>query len=178
MHYFSRVCNTLLILVLMGILSSAYYQQYVKQGMPCPLCILQRLAMFGVALGAFLNLRRGVSASHYGISLLSAIFGGAVSLRQVALHVCPGFPVFGVPVWGLSLYTWAFLAFAASAFSIAVLLFFCPKEKKIIPMNWFEWTAAIILFALLLSNTITTFEECGMGPCVDLPWHHSRNFNY
>ena len=123
MEKFTRFANTLFILVLMLVLSSAYYQQFFKAERPCPLCIIQRICMFGVATGLFLNLRIKISATHYSFSILSAILGGTVSLRQIFLHICPNFPVFGIPVFGLELFTWAFLVFVTSIFSISILLF-------------------------------------------------------
>ena len=171
MERFSRIANTLFILVLMGILSASYYQQFFKNGNPCPLCILQSFGMFGVALGLCLNLRVGIEPKHYGFSLLFALFGGGVSLRQIALHICPGFSVFGIPVFGLSLYTWAFLAFVISVFAIATLLMLYPKERGQVPkLNWFEWIAILAVLVLLTANHITTFRQCALGPCQDVPW--------
>lgn len=171
MEKFSRFSNALFIFVLMGILLSAYYQQFFHHETPCPLCLLQRFSMFGVAIGLCLNLRKGIFPRHYGFSILFALFGGSVSLRQIALHVCPGFPVFGIPVFGLSLYTWAFLAFVLSILAIATLLMIYPKEEIWAPeMNWFEWLAILSVLILLITNSITTFQQCGFSPCEDVPW--------
>src|SRR5438309_1966573 len=119
----ARTLNAALAIILMLILSAAYYQQYFKHETPCPLCLLQRLGMIGVAFGAVLNLRFGIQPLHYGFSLLSAFFGGSVSVRQILLHICPGSPIFGYPVFGLSLYTWAFFTFCASIVAMILLLF-------------------------------------------------------
>ncbi|MBX7066992.1 MAG: disulfide bond formation protein B [Parachlamydiales bacterium] len=170
MEKFLRFANALFILVFVGMLASGYYEQIFHHEQPCPLCRLQRLAMFGISLGLFLNLRNGINHKHYGFSLFFALFGGTVSLRQMALHACPGFPVFGIPVWGLSLYTWAFLAFAISILAIAILLILHPKEMPSSSMNWFEWLAAICILILLCANAATSFYYCGYGPCQDVPW--------
>ncbi len=167
----SRTLNAVLALILMGILSSAYFQQYFKQETPCPLCLLQRLGMIGVAIGAILNLRFGIQPLHYGFSLLSAFFGGSVSVRQILLHICPGSPVFGYPVFGLSLYTWAFLTFCSSVIAVVLLLFlYSANDKDKFKMNWFERLACIAVFALTFLNFITTFDECALGFCKDIPW--------
>lgn len=172
MSRFIKFSNSLMALVLMGILASAYYQQFFKHELPCPLCILQRLGMIGVAVGNLMNLKFGIHPRHYGISLFSAIFGASVSLRQIALHICPGSPIFGIPVWGYNLYTWAFLAFAVSilALSIMLLLYSNHHESNPLPMNWFDHLAMAVVFILTLSNFVTTFMECGLGPCQDVPW--------
>lgn len=166
-----RFLNVLLALILMGTLSGAYYQQYFKHELPCPLCMLQRLAMFSIAIGALLNLRFGIRPQHYAVSLLGAFFGASVSLRQIALHVCPGFPVFGIPVFGLALYTWAFIVFCCSILGIILLLFlYSPVEKKVVHISLLEKITFCIVFVLLLANFITTFDECGLGFCSDVPW--------
>jgi disulfide bond formation protein DsbB len=166
MEKFCRFLNTLMIFVLVAILASAYYQQFSKHEEPCPLCLLQRLGMIGVATGAFLNLRFGIRPVFYGISILSALGGGAVSIRQILLHVCPGSPTFGTPVFGLGLYTWAFLAFAASLLGISFLLMMYHPTFKAAKMNLLEKFAAFLLILITFSNMITTFLECGFGVCV------------
>ena len=108
------ILNLLLIFIICSVLMGAFYIQFVEHETPCPLCMLQRAGMVGVALGALLNLRFGISPAHYALSLLSCLTGGLVALRQISLHVCPQFPTFGIPVLGLSLYTWSFLVFVSS----------------------------------------------------------------
>jgi len=51
----------LLMFVIAGILTAAMTLQYLKGELPCPLCLLERLAMFGVCFGIMLNFRRGFS---------------------------------------------------------------------------------------------------------------------
>lgn len=170
MEKFCRFSNAAFICVLMGVLLSAFYQQFTHHLHPCPLCFLQRLAMLGISMGLFLNLRLQMNPMHYGFSLLSAIFGGSVSLRQIALHVCPGFPIFGQPVLGLSLYTWAFLVFVLSGVSIGILLMISPKEQEIKKMNTFELFVAFFLLAMIISNCVITYVDCFFGPCQDVPW--------
>lgn len=165
-----RFGNALLILVLMAILSGAYYQQFFHHELPCPLCILQRFSICGIALGAMMNLYFGLHTRYFAVSIFSALLGAAVSLRQITLHICPGFPEYGIPVWGYSLYTWAFFTFACSIFAIAIMLFLKPNTTKIKHVNYFEWVAIFIILALLIANTFTTFIECGVGFCPDFSW--------
>jgi disulfide bond formation protein DsbB len=170
-----RLGYTLLIFALMGILSAAYYQQYFKHEMPCPLCLLQRIAMFGVSLGAFMQLRMGIQAKFTSFSLFFAFFGASVSIRQILLHICPGSPIFGIPVYGVNLYTWAFLAFAGAIVALALALFLEPEKKNISHTNLIEWIAGIVIVVLLIANGITTYFECGFNICPDLPWPQDRN---
>ncbi len=166
MDRLSRFLNAAMIYTFIGILLSAYYQQFTKHEEPCPLCLLQRLAMIGVCTGAFLNLRFGITPFYYGLSLLAGLGGMAVSIRQILLHICPGSPTFGTPVFGLGLYTWAFLSFLSSFIAISFLLMLYHSSFKSYPMNLFEKFAAALLFLVTLANAVTTFMECGFGPCV------------
>lgn len=165
-----RDLNALMIVVLSGVLLSAFGVQFFLHEEPCPLCMLQRIGMIGVAVGAMLNVWFGVRMAHYGICLLSALFGGAVALRQISLHVCPGFPEFGLPVLGLSLYTWSFFVFVCIVFSVAVLLFFydaTEHENAPPEHSWWSKFACGLILAIAVANIITTFAQCGFGPCVD-----------
>lgn len=163
-----RFFNALIVLILSGVLLGAFGFQFIKHEEPCPLCLLQRLGMFGVGLGALLNVRFGIKMPHYGIILLSAFFGGFVALRQISLHVCPGFPLFGIPFWGLSLYTWSFLVFASTVLAVALLLFLPKKTDGDKPALGMGEKSVIILFLVIaLANTIATLFQCGLGPCVD-----------
>ena len=47
--------------VIAGILSAAMVMQYVYGELPCPLCLLKRVALFGVAFGIIANRRGGFS---------------------------------------------------------------------------------------------------------------------
>jgi disulfide bond formation protein DsbB len=164
-----RSLNTIWTLVICGVLAAGYSVQFLKHELPCPLCLLQRLSMIGVAMGPLLNLRFGIYPAHYAVSILSALFGGFVSLRQISLHVCPGFPTFGEPVFGLELYTWALIVFGCSIFVAAILLFFHtsvsqhPQKTKM--SIWEEIPFWLVLF-MTTANVITTLQECGLSPCV------------
>lgn len=164
-----RSLNTLWAFIICGVLLAGYSVQFFKHELPCPLCLLQRLSMIGVAVGPLLNLRFGIYPAHYAISILSALFGGFISLRQISLHVCPGFPSFGEPVLGLELYTWALIVFVCSIFAAALLLFFHTTYSQNIQkvrMNKFEDTAFWLVLLITAANIITTLQECGFSACL------------
>lgn len=165
---FERNVNSLMIIVLCGVLTSAFGVQFILHEEPCPLCMLQRLGMIGVATGALFNLVFGIHTSHYAFALLSSLTGGFVALRQISLHVCPGTPVFGLPVLGLSLYTWSFIVFACCVLGVAVLLFlYEPRDSQSPPekLNWLAKFAIGYLTLITAMNVATTFMQCGFGPC-------------
>lgn len=171
MKPFVRISHSLLILVLMGVVSAAFYQQFTSQGPPCPLCLLQRLGMIGVATGAWMNLRLGVQIKHYALSLLSGLIGASVSVRQILLHICPGFPVFGYPVLGFGLYTWAFIVFCCSILVLLILLFlYRSTQAAIVKIHWFDKFAFLVLALITIADVVLSLNLCGYGPCADVPW--------
>lgn len=171
----ARDINVLGLLGICGVLLGAYYIQFAKGEIPCPLCLLQRLGMLGVAFGAMLNLRYGIHPAHYGISLLSALFGASVSVRQILLHIVPGTGSYGSPVLGLQLYTWAFIIFVAAIFLIGLMLLFERQFKESYEksyaanMSWFVKTVFFLAVFIAASNVVTTFLECGLAHCPDDP---------
>lgn len=158
--------NSLLILIISGILLGAFYVQFVEREQPCPLCLLQRVGMIGVAFGAFLNVRFGPHTSHYAFSLLCCAVGGSVALRQIALHVCPTFPAGGPAMFGLSLYVWSFIIFVCSVLYISLLLFlYTPTEFTYRKLNSFSWIASLLLFIITFVNFAATLIHCGLTIC-------------
>ncbi len=158
---------------LIAVLVVAYTEQFAGHDLPCPLCLLQRVAIAGVAFGLLLNLRYGPQPSGYGIMLLSALFGMAVAGRQVLLHIAPGTGSYGAPLLGLHLYTWSFVLFAAVILGTAVLLLIPRPTSPVRALPWqvqhgLAW-AAIGLIAL---NAVTTFLQCGPLECPDNPVHY------
>lgn len=163
-----RNLNALIIWILSGILLGAYGVQLFLHEEPCPLCMLQRIGMLGVATGASLNLFFGVRPAHYAIILLSSLFGGLVALRQISLHVCPGFAEFGLPVLGLSLYTWSFLIFCCCILAVSLLLILwnpLETQEDRPPLNGFCKGAFFLIFLIAVANIITTLIQCGLRPC-------------
>ena len=165
---FQRVLNILFILVLSFVLIGSYLYQYLNHEEPCPLCLLQRLGMIGIASALLLNLRFGIKVQHYGLAILSALVGCLVSLRQMGLHVGTDSPYLGEPVFGFDLYVWAFLVFTCSIFSCALLLIIhgFSKTREYLPTwNRLEKLIFGLIFLITLGNIITTFLECGFTSC-------------
>jgi disulfide bond formation protein DsbB len=161
--------NALFIIVLGSVLMAAFGYQAITHEAPCPLCLLQRLGMIGITVGCMLNLRFGTNTAHYGLMLFSALFGGAVSLRQIGLHVCPQFQTFGEPVLGLDLYAWALVVFAASILATAALLYMHgvnkDKAQHKPTHSTFHKIAFIYIVLITIAEVITTFQLCGFSAC-------------
>jgi disulfide bond formation protein DsbB len=183
--------NVVFVFVVCGILLGAFAVQFAAGELPCPLCLLQRLAMLGVGLGATLNVAYGQRPRHYGVALLSAIFGGMVAGRQILLHIAPGEPGYGSAFLGLHLYTWSFVAFVGTGIVSAVMLMFDsnlaalaaqapPTGSNESDARLGTWPALGLLgrLAILLLITIATVNLacavllCGLGPCEGNPTHY------
>ncbi len=170
MRTLQRIFNDLFIFVLCVVLLASDWIQFVEGEEPCSLCLLQRLGMIGVASSLVMNLRFGIKVQHYGLAILSALLGRIVSLRQIGLHVCPEFPTFGEPIFGLDLYVWAFLVFTSSILACAILLvFFGYSKRQEYPPTWgfFEQLAFGLLLLITLGNVIATLLHCDLTSCID-----------
>jgi len=168
MALWQRIFNLLFIYVLCGVLLGAYSYQIIKLEEPCPLCLLQRLGMIGIATALLMNLRFGIhKVEHYGLAILAAVVGSMVSLRQIVLHICPQFTTFGEPVLGLDLYVWAFIVFACSILACAILImiygFTSHQDHQ---PNWgrAENIAFGLVALITLGNIFVSFVDCGLSP--------------
>lgn len=159
------------ILAVCGVLLGAFGVQLAEGEMPCPLCVLQRMAMLLCALGpAFIILRTrhgGPTAADfaagYGMSVVAAVLGAAISGRQILLHIVPPDPGYGDPVMGLHLYTWAFIVFATVLVVSGVNLMFVeamlPREIRV---GWASELVTDLLAMLILANAVSMFAQEGV----------------
>lgn len=156
---------TLLLLV-------ALFDQLVLGELPCPLCLLQRVAFIMVGIGFLLNVRFGAAPLHYGLVILSALAGAFASGRQILLHIVPGTGAYGSALFGLHFYTWAFVAFMLTLLGVGLILLVETRVGEARPATAGErigqW-AGLLLAAVVLVNSAATFLECGLGPCADNP---------
>ncbi|MBY0528362.1 MAG: disulfide bond formation protein B [Gemmataceae bacterium] len=158
------------VLAICGVLAGAFSVQFVEGELPCPLCVLQRMAMLLCALGpAFILIRARKGdmepsdfAAGYGMSVLAAIGGAVIAGRQVLLHIVPPDPGFGDPVLGLHLYTWSLIVFLTVMLVSGVnLLFVRQLAPQGIRVGWFSSLVVWILGAMIAGNAVTVFCEEG-----------------
>jgi disulfide bond formation protein DsbB len=116
-----RVILRLMLLALAGILTAAMAIQFIGREIPCPLCLLERAAMFGCCFGLMQQLRSGGSQRGAGIGLVFSVLLLVISARQTLLDLFPrpghayiGGAVFGVhmPVWSVFIAVALLLGFA------------------------------------------------------------------
>jgi disulfide bond formation protein DsbB len=161
---------TLNVWVLVGILAAAFAVQFWSGEPPCPLCVTQRIALMLIALGPLHILLRAYSegltrrsaALGQGMAIIAAMLGTVAAGRQILLHILPGDPGFGSPVFGLHLYTWCFIAFSAQIATSAVLLIttgWLEDGKARGPMTMVTATALAFVVA---ANLISVVAEAGL----------------
>jgi disulfide bond formation protein DsbB len=153
------------------LLLAAFALQFALQELPCPLCLLQRVAFAALAMGPILNLRFGPRPSHYALSLLAAVVGAGISMRQVLLHIMPGDPGYGSVILGYHYYTWAFLCFMGAVVLIALVMLSDRQFKEPAPprLGLFETAAVWLIVGVTLANVLSGFVECGPNVCPDNP---------
>lgn len=157
MNEFSREINALIVYILSGVLLASMFIEFYHNQKPCPLCLLQRLGMIGVASGELLNIRFGIRMHHYALSYLSVAVGIFVSIWHILLHICPGASKAAVTVFGHSLYFWAFNVFTSAFLGITFLLFFYRPQKKLeIPkkIGLFPIGAFVLITLITLANFV------------------------
>ena len=180
----SRIINLLALVGLLVVLSGSLDLQFGFGEPPCPLCLIQRSGMIGLAVGPIMNLLWGIRPAHYAISILAAIVGGAGSTRQILLHIAdPNDPGYGPAVLGYHLYTWAFITFLIGAAGCALLIMwtapFNVKDDGVtghrgwLRMVCFTIIAWVSLDALVIG--LSVLPECGLSMCPDNP---ESNFSF
>lgn len=174
----ARAINMLALLGLLMVLTGSLFLQLSVGEQPCPLCLVQRSGMIGLAVGPLLNLLWGIKARNYAISILAAVTGGEGSVRQVLLHIANNQdPGYGPSVLGLHLYTWAAITFAIGVVGCAILLIWqttCTSgDKGVLAERGWQRVISIALFCwvsvYLLVIAVTLIPECGLGMCPDDP---------
>lgn len=159
-------------LVILGAISTQFVG---AKDMPCPLCVLQRMAMMLIGIAAVWVIgqaKKGELSVYsyvraYGLMILAALLGIVMSTRQILLHIIPGDPGYGGTVLGLHLYTWALITFfivliyAAAMFTVEDATFpVAPKDPK-----WLRLSSVLVWFfiAVIALNVVLIFAEEGFN---------------
>lgn len=168
----ANILNILALYVISGVLINAFAMQFVRGELPCPLCLLQRVFFCAMAIGPILNLRFGPSPAHYALSMLAALAGAAIAVRQMFLHILPGDPGYGTALFGYHYYTWAFIMFVVALVVFTLLLLFERQFERIDAPRVKTPAAGIavwLVIAVTAANVISTFAICGPAACPDNP---------
>lgn len=174
--FMSSTLNDLFLLTMMlviaGILTEAMILQYRDGEIPCPLCLLQRVAMFGVCFGIIAHFRHGPSARYTGLSLLFALFLLIVSARQTLLDIYPrpGHEYIGSAIFGLHMPVWSILIAVGIllAFSVKLAVLGEPQDGETKSSKTIDKPAAwlsVYVIALCAINFVSAILQCGLGAC-------------
>lgn len=161
--------------VIAAIISAAMAMQYGRGELPCPLCLLQRAAMFGVCFGIMQNLERPWSTRSTGLSLLFAVFLLAVASRQTLLDIYPrpGHAYVGSAVLGLHMPVWSVLIALALLLAYALKLAVLGGDAhmqganldRFPPLRTIARVLGAYVILLCAVNLVSAFVQCGLGEC-------------
>jgi disulfide bond formation protein DsbB len=165
----------LVMAVIAGILTGAMTLQYANDELPCPLCLLERVALLGVCFGIMLNFRHGFSYQNTGFSLLAAIFLLVVSVRQTLLDIYPrpGHEYIGSPVFGIHLPVWSIIIALAILIAYAIKLSTLGGDEHLRQAPLAEFPAirklalglSLYVIGVCLVNLVSVILQCGLGEC-------------
>ncbi len=128
------------LLVIAATLIGSLGYQFVLGELPCPLCVVQRLAFLLACVGPVGILRSNAAGQCSGanqarglaMTIFASLVGAAASIRQILLHIVPPDAGYGPPVLGIHLYSWALVVFACLIASCAVgLLGLCENPAPL-----------------------------------------------
>jgi disulfide bond formation protein DsbB len=159
--------NQLALAAIVGMLSYAFIDQFLFEGLPCILCIMQRISLVIIGFALVLNIRFGAHSAHYGWGILAAIVGMMVSLRQVLLRVAPGDAGYSPTFLEIHFYTWAFVAFVGLIAGQAILLMLPNREVR--SCSFIASTLIVLFMILVFANLTSTLLQCGVGACANDP---------
>lgn len=158
--------------VVAAILTAAMVMQYAFGELPCPLCLLQRVALFGVAFAVILALREDDTARVTGLGLVFSIFLLIVSVRQTLLDIYPrpGHEYIGSAVLGLHMPVWSVLIALAliAAYTLKLVVFGDAQRAHLTaypPLRPVASALSIYVIVLCAINLGSVVVQCGLDQC-------------
>ena len=100
-----------------------------------------------------------------GMALIAALLGALAASCQILLHILPGDRGFGLPVFGLHLYTWCFIAFNCQIAASAVLLIATTWLEDSKVSGQLATITAAAFAIVVVANLVSVTAEAG------LPWN-------
>jgi disulfide bond formation protein DsbB len=167
-----RLILLAMLVVIAAILTAAMAMQYALGEIPCPLCLLQRVAMFGCCFGLIQQLRLRESERGSGIALIFALLLLVISVRQTLLDIYPrpGHDYIGSAVLGLHLPVWSVIIAAALLLGLAVRLALfsggrAAKEGEDALPRALVQPLVIYVAVICAINFLSVLAQCGLDQC-------------
>lgn len=157
------------------VILAAIMTQFIGTDLPCPLCVLQRMAMMLVGIGAIWvvgQAQKGILtfggyARSFGLMIVGAMLGASMSIRQIELHILPGDAGYGEAVFGLHLYTWALITFIIVIAYSAIMMMFLKPTFPVVPSGkaalWISRILVWAFIAIIIANVVLVFAEEGFS---------------
>src|SRR5580698_5508910 len=163
-----RLILCLMLLALAGVLTAAMGFQYLDGEIPCPLCLLQRVAMFACCFGLIQQLRDGGSQRGAGIAMIFAVLLLVISVRQTLLDIVPrpGHAYIGSAVFGVHMPVWSVLIAVALllGFAVRLALFGGPRAKpepEGSTLRRLTYGLSIYVVVICAINVLSVLAQCG-----------------
>jgi len=167
-----RLVLLLMLLALAAVLTAAMVMQVVFGEIPCPLCLLQRVAMLGCCFGLIHQLHAEESERGTGIAMVFAVVLLVISVRQTLLDIVPrpGHEYVGSAVLGLHMPVWSVVIAVALllGFALRFALFGAPRDVAPAQGTVVRRCArGLEIYVLLVAglNLVAVVLQCGLGDC-------------
>ena len=167
-----RLILLLLAIILSAALTAAMVMQFAFGEIPCPLCLLQRVAMFGCCFGLLHQLRARESERGGGIALLFALLLLVIAARQTLLDIVPrpGHAYIGTAVFGLHMPVWSVVIGVCLLLALALRLTLFGAPRLLSPAGPppLARAARLLEFYVVLIcalNFGTVVLQCGFDQC-------------
>ncbi len=161
----------LMLAVLAAILTAAMVMQYAFGEIPCPLCLLQRVAMFGCCFGLIEQLRSSNSERGTGIALIFAVLLLVISVRQTLLDLFPrpGHDYVGSASSaftcrsGRSLSRWRYCSALQSGWRCSAV----RGMQRMRSALYRAHRSALVLYVIAICaiNFLSVIAQCGLDQC-------------
>lgn len=167
-----RLVLLLLTMILSAALTAAMVMQFAFGEIPCPLCLLQRVAMFGCCFGLLHQLRARDSERGGGMALVFALLLLVIAARQTLLDIVPrpGHAYIGTAVFGLHMPVWSVVIGVCLLLALALRLTLFGAPRPLPPAGQPPLARAMRLleFYVVLICTLnfaSVVLQCGLGEC-------------
>ena len=162
---------------------SAIVWQLIYNELPCPLCLLQRIAILSLGYLYILNIKFKPSVIIYVFIIFTAILTTSMSTRQILLHIIPGSKSYGSAILGYHLYTWVFIFSVITILWTLLKLAIFSLYNRMTPIvhsnlvKVFIRTLIFIYFFIIIINMLLVLFECGLNfSCPANPDKYLLNF--
>ena len=150
--------------------------QVFQHELPCPLCLLERMGILAMGLGALGIVIDGIKTRYYGMSLLATMMTALCAGRQVLLHIVPGSGGYGSTILSLHMYSWTL--FFCCVYLVYLSFALCVPTQFKDQLNGngskpyksqLNWVLIILYCSVIVLNIMSVLSICGFGACPDNP---------